>query len=67
VSNRTREEKMQRFGMLLQSSTEVISDYRDVLIEEYHETLEGVKDPGDFRFVQGQIAGVRDFCTLITG
>lgn len=52
--------------MLLQSSTEVIEDYRDVLIDEYHETLEGIKDPGDFRFVQGQIAGVRDFCTLIS-
>ena len=49
----------------MESSEEVIRGYGDAMIEDLYEALEKVKDPGDFRFIQGQIAGIREFITFI--
>lgn len=62
---RSREECIERMAMLMNSSQDVINDYRDVMIEQLHESLEQVKDVNDFRFIQGQIAGIRDFCSFV--
>ncbi len=63
----TKEERLQRMSMLMESSNEVINDYKEIMIADLHESLEQVKEPGDFRFIQGQIAGIRDFCSFVQG
>ena len=55
---------MQRMAQLMESSGEIIMAYRDCMIARLHESLETVKDPGDFRWYQGQIQGIKDFCTF---
>ena len=65
MSNYTREERLQRMSMLMESSEEVIKGYGEAMIEDLHEALEAVKDPSDFRYIQGQIAGIREFITFL--
>lgn len=62
---RSREERIERMAMLMNGSHEVINEYMEVMIEQLHESLEQVKDANDFRFIQGQIAGIRDFCSFV--
>lgn len=62
---RSREERIERMAMLMNGSHEVINEYMEVMIEQLHESLEQVKDVNDFRFIQGQIAGIRDFCSFV--
>ncbi len=62
---RDRDEAMARMSMLMGSSEEIISDYADAMIEQLHEALERSSDFSEIRFIQGQIAGIRDFCTVV--
>jgi hypothetical protein len=62
---RDRDEVMTRMSMLMGSSEEIISDYADVMISQLHDSLERSSDFGEIRFIQGQIAGIRDFCTVV--
>ena len=62
---RDRDEAMARMSMLMSSSEEVISDYAEAMIEQLHEALERSSDFSEMRFIQGQIAGIRDFCTVV--
>jgi hypothetical protein len=55
---------MQRMAQLMSSSGEIIEAYRDFMIDDLHESLDTVKDHGDFRWYQGQIQGIRDFCNM---
>jgi hypothetical protein len=61
----TRDQKMMRMAQLMESSDEVILDYRDYTIQELYERLELESDYGTIRFIQGQIAGIRDFCLVV--
>jgi hypothetical protein len=56
---------MERMSSLMDSSHEIIEDYRDMMIEQLHHQLEGETDYGNMRGIQGQIAGIRDFCMVI--
>jgi hypothetical protein len=51
-------------AQLMSSSGEIIEAYRDFMIDDLHESLDTVKDHGDFRWYQGQIQGIRDFCNM---
>ncbi len=61
----TRDEKMLRMAQLMESSDTVILDYANHMIEGLHEQLELARDFTDIRFIQGQIAGIRDFCSFV--
>ena len=61
----TKQEVMERMASLMDSSHEVIEDYRDVMIEQLYQQLEAETDYGNMRSIQGQIAGIRDFCTVV--
>ena len=61
----TKQEIMDRMSSLMESSSEVIEDYRDVVIEQLYHQLECETDYGNMRNIQGQIAGIRDFCMVI--
>ena len=52
-------------AMLMDSSGEIIIEYMETQIEALHESLEHVTEYKDIRFIQGQIAGIRDFCTVV--
>lgn len=56
---------MARMAQLMDSSNEIINDYMGSMIADLHEQLELAKDYADIRFIQGQIAGIRDFCTVV--
>jgi hypothetical protein len=64
VSRYTKEERIERMAQLLESSREILEEYRDLLIEGYHERLDVEPDHGTVRFIQGHIAGVRDFLDI---
>jgi hypothetical protein len=49
---------------LYNSSSEVITDYVEMLIDDLHQALELTKPHEDVRFIQGQIAGIREFCSV---
>lgn len=56
---------MARMAQLMDSSGEIITDYQELMIEGLHAQLEVEREYGDIRFVQGQIAGIRDFCFVV--
>lgn len=60
----TPQESKERMAMLMSSSDDIIEAYRDAKIEELRQTLEQVSDFATIRFIQGQIAGIRDFCSF---
>jgi hypothetical protein len=63
-SNKSREEIQARMDQLYNSSSEVITDYVEMLIDDLHQALELTKPHEDVRFIQGQIAGIREFCSV---
>jgi hypothetical protein len=65
VSRYTEKERMQRMAMLMDSSSEVITEYMEMEIAKLHEQLEEARDPWDVRWLQGKIAGIRDFCMVV--
>ena len=56
---------MERMAQLMDSSGEVINDYMELMVESLHAQLEMEREYGDIRFTQGQIAGIRDFCSVV--
>jgi len=56
---------MARMAQLMDSSGDIIDDYRELMIDDLHNQLEIEREFGDIRFVQGQIAGIRDFCLIV--
>lgn len=60
----TDDEVMHRARQIFTSSEEIINAYRDVTIAQLHEQLELETDPRTITFIQGQIAGIRDFCSV---
>lgn len=61
----TKEETMKRMATLIDSSGDVLEAYMELEVARLHESLEQVRDYGELRFIQGQIAGIRDFCTVV--
>lgn len=61
----TRDQRMLRMAQLMESSDEVVLDYMEETIAGLHEQLELAREFGDIRFIQGQIAGIRDFCSVV--
>lgn len=61
----TKQEVMERMASLMDSSHEIIEDYRDIMIEQLYQQLEAETDYGNMRSIQGQIAGIRDFCMVV--
>lgn len=59
----THEESKERMAMLMASSSDVIEAYRDAKLDELRDALERAVDFATIRFIQGQIAGIRDFCS----
>ena len=53
-----------RMDQLYNSSSDVISEYAELLIDNLHQALELTKGYEDIRFLQGQIAGIREFCSV---
>lgn len=62
MSRYTKEERQERMAQLMASSWEILEEYRDLLIDGYRERLDIEGDYGTIRFIQGHIAGVKDFC-----
>ena len=63
-SSRSQEEIQARMDQLFNSSSEVITEYAELLIQNLHQALELTKGYEDIRFLQGQIAGIREFCSV---
>jgi len=65
VAQYGKQEVAQRMSMLMESSGEIIQQYADAQIELLHDSLERSNDFAEIRFIQGQIAGIRDFCSFV--
>jgi hypothetical protein len=63
-SNKSREEIQARMDQLYNSSGDVITDYVEMLVDDLHLALDTTKEYQDIRFLQGQIAGIREFCSV---
>lgn len=61
----TENEVMARMSQLMVSSGEIVEAYRDLMISRLMGALEVSNEFKDIRFIQGQIAGIRDFCSFV--
>lgn len=61
----TDDEVMHRARQIFMSSEEIINAYKDFTIAQLHEQLELETDFRTITFIQGQIAGIRDFCLVV--